>query len=1140
MGHLRRFRLPLKGKFGLVLAGFVGAIAVVIFLSYSTATRVTDDLRGMELTAFQQYTEAFRLMDYFQRITSLADGPMPESQVQSQAQDQAQSQMQSQAPENQARRRWDEDRLAFLAHAERLAHAMPATEQPRLDKMLKDFDLYCTAVTDRASMLALSASFSRSGGLRPGDRDALAAQIADKSQAINTLERELLGELNQVAVLAGRQVALSLSETAKAAQIQWLKALVVGATGFILLLAVLTFLIRRIVEPIKALSVVAGRVARGDFGQIVEIPSSVTDEIGDLVGSFNMMTEGLIKTTVSKRYVDNIIQSMTDSLVIVSPDGKIRSANRATLDLLGYAEEELIGKPLGTILAIGTCGSCRENVAAGGASPGQSTSGQSCPDLPPQDQPLTGLPSAGGVTSGAHEAPYVERTYLSKAGTPITVSFSSSEMRRADGTPEAIVCVAQDITERKRWEEELEDAKEAAETANRELTETNGHLEDATRFAQDMAQQAEKANAAKSEFLAMMSHEIRTPLNGILGFSQLLLEDEGLTREQKDFVETIYGSGTALLTVINDILDFSKIEAGRMDLETIDFDLVTVVESVGDLLKQRVAEKGLELTCFVDHHVPTRLRGDPSRMRQILLNLAGNAVKFTERGEVVVEAKLEFETKGTVTVRFEVRDTGIGIPEDRQSLIFDKFTQVDGSTTRKYGGTGLGLAISRRLVQMMGGDIGVESEMGKGSTFYFVIEFARQKGAMVKTPLADLVNIEGVPVLIVDDNARSRRLLEEMLTHWHMRPRAVDGGQAALDELEAALSVGQPYALALIDARMPEMDGFALAERVKGNAALSPTVLIMLTSGGKAGDGARCRELGIAAYLVKPVKQADLWEAIMMTLGAKEAATPSQDLVTKHTLSEERRRLNILVAEDSPVNLKLVVRMLEKRGHAITPSTNGREALAALGTGSFDLVLMDVEMPEMDGFEATAAIRAKEKDTGAHIPVIAMTAHAMKGDRERCLETGMDAYVAKPIRAQEMLETIDRVVAGGPKVGVGAGSGSREDDAIDWLAAIAHLEGDVELLKEIAGMFLDQCPELLERSRNAVAKADPVEIERAAHTIKGSVGNFAAKAAFEAAQRLERIGRDGLLDQAEEAQAALEAELDRLKPALVTLGREAE
>lgn len=1117
VGGFKNLRFPLKVKFGLVLAGFVGAMAVVIYTSYTTASRVTTELRSVELSAFQQYTEAFHLIDYFQQISGAVDNA-------------------ARLRDAAALAAGEEAKRTFLIHVDRLAHTVPDAERARLSDISEKFEAYCAAASDYVA-LAASAGRVSPGEAPAGKRVSLEAEVARQSQAVAALEKRLVGDLNRVGILAGRQVALSLSETARAAQVQWLKALATGATAFILLLIVVAFLIRRIVGPIKALSLVAGKVAKGNFGQIVEIPSSVSDEIGDLVGSFNLMTEGLIKTTVSKHYVDNIIRSMTDSLVIVSPNGSIRSVNRATLDLLGYAEDDLIGKPLATILVeefdfqtIGT---------TSGASSGQSTSGQSCPDQPPQDQPSTGLSPAGG-TASAHAVTYGERTYVAKDGRRIPVSFSSSVMRTDEGAINGIVCVAQDITERKRWEQELEAAKEAAESANRDLVETNRHLEDATKFAQDMARQAESANAAKSDFLAMMSHEIRTPLNGILGFSQLLLEDEALTRDQKDFVDTIYTSGNALLTVINDILDFSKIEAGRMDLETIDFDLVSVVESVGDVLKQKVAEKGLELNCFVDHHVPSRLRGDPSRLRQVLLNLAGNALKFTERGEVVVEGKLEYETKETVTVRFEVRDTGIGIPEDRLSVIFDKFTQVDGSTTRKYGGTGLGLAISKKLVEMMGGEVGVESEVGKGSTFYFVVEFALQKGAVpVKTPLAGLVTIEGQRVIIVDDNARSRRLLEEMLTHWHMKPHALESGQAALEDMQAAAAVGQPYALGVLDARMPEMDGFTLAERIKSSKQLADTVLIMLTSGGRTGDGARCRDLGIAAYLVKPIKQADLWEAIMLTLGSKEREGTKSELVTQHSLRENRRSLHILVAEDSPVNLKLVVRMLEKRGHTVTSSTNGREAVAALAGEPFDLVLMDVEMPEMDGFEATATIREKEKAGGGHIPVIAMTAHAMKGDRERCLATGMDGYVSKPIRAQELLETIDRVVAGEAKPKVGVSTTSRQDDAIDWLAAIAHLEGDVELLKEIAAMFVEQCPGLVSRMRDAVAGMNAAEIERAAHTIKGSVGNFAAKAAFDAALELERIGRDGTLDGAEAASAKLEEELERLKPALAALGREA-
>ena len=708
-------RFPLKVKFGLLLAGFVATMAVVIFMSYTTARKVTTELREVELSAFQQYTEAFHLIDYFQNISGLLANA-------------------ARLQDRSMLAKCENEKATFLIHAEKLVHAIPEAERPRIRQISDDFNAYYAAALDHVNLVQDSAE--KPARLRRADEQ----QIAEHSQAAITLEKKLVGDLNRLAILSGEQVARSLSSTAQAAQVQWLKALVTGVMAFVLLLMVLTFLIRRIVVPIKKLSQLAAEVAKGKLDQKIEIPSSVTDEIGDLVGSFNLMTDGLIKTTVSKRYVDNIIKSMVDTLVIMTPGGTIKSVNKATLDLLGYEEGELVGKPLGAILleeSEGKAFAGQQGTSGGG--PGESSSGQSCPDQLPQDEPITGMPSAGdpsrakfgpggpatraGVPGLDGRAPdnlgktFVERTYVAKDGTRIPVSFSSSVMRNDEGMIEGIVCVAQDITERRRWEQELQRAKEGAERANRELTDTNQHLEKASKFAKEMAAQAETANAAKGEFLAMMSHEIRTPLNGILGFSQLLLEDESLNKEQRDFVETVYSSGTGLLAVINDILDFSKIEAGKMDLETIDFNLLSVVESVGDVLKQKAGEKGLELTCFVDHHVPTRLRGDPGRLRQILLNLAGNAVKFTEKGEVSVEAKLDSETGDTATVRFEVRDTGIGVPEDRQSVIFDKFTQVDGSTTRKYGGTGLGLAICRRLVETMGGEIGMESEVGKGSTF---------------------------------------------------------------------------------------------------------------------------------------------------------------------------------------------------------------------------------------------------------------------------------------------------------------------------------------------------------------------------------------------------------------------------------------
>jgi signal transduction histidine kinase/CheY-like chemotaxis protein/HPt (histidine-containing phosphotransfer) domain-containing protein len=716
--------------------------------------------------------------------------------------------------------------------------------------------------------------------------------------------------------------------------------------------------------------------------------------------------------------------------------------------------------------------------------------------------------------------------------------FSGSVMYNDEGELQGLVCVAQDITKRKRAEEELHRAKEVAEEANAKLRETNRNLEEATIYAKEMAAQAESANAAKSEFLAMMSHEIRTPLNGILGFSQLLLEDKTLDAEQRDFANTIYSSGTALLGVINDILDFSKIEAGKMELECIDFDLMSVVEGIGDVLGHRAGEKGLELTCYVDPQAPTRLRGDPGRLRQMLLNLAGNAVKFTDRGEVTVEAKLVSENADRATIRFEVRDTGIGIPSDRQALIFDRFTQVDGSTTRKYGGTGLGLAIVKRFVEMMGGSIGLESREGKGSTFHFTIDYMVQQTPAFEMPSPGAVNVEGLPVLIVDDNPTSRRLLSEMVSGWGMRPSTASSGDSALEIMHKAKQDSREFELAIIDARMPEMDGFALVEEINSREDLYEPTVIMLTSAGKVGDGARCRELGVSGYLMKPAKKSDLWDAVMIALGNPPNEGKERELITQHSLRENRRSMRVLVAEDSAVNLKLIVKLLEKRGHAVESANTGKKVLRSLEQRPFDLVLMDVQMPEMDGLEATAAIREREKATDEHIPIIAMTAHAMKGDRERCLDAGMDAYVSKPVRAGELFETIERIVPKALRTGRGMPPEADGSEVIDWKGAFKHFEGDVDLLKEIAEMFLEETPLILAKIKDAVRRGDHNALERAAHTVKGSVGNFAAKHAFQAAQRVEQIGRDGDMGEAEDAYKALDAEIEKLKPALAALGRD--
>jgi PAS domain S-box-containing protein len=682
----------------------------------------------------------------------------------------------------------------------------------------------------------------------------------------------------------------------------------------------------------------------------VELSRTVDERTKDLRGEVEERRRAEAELRESSELVLLLLDATPEAIYGIDARGNCTFCNPSFLRLLGYQDcKELLGKNVHGMIH------------------------HSRPDGTTYPVKECHIYEAFRTGRGTHVD---DEVFWRKDGTCFPAEYWSRPLHRGEDLIGTVVTFV-DVTQRRQAEQVLRDAKEAAEAANQ----------------------------AKSIFLATMSHEIRTPMNGILGMTELVL-DTDLTSEQRENLGLVRLSAESLLTVINDVLDFSKIEAGKLEIESIPFDLR---ESLGETMRAlgfRAHQKGLELIYEVQPDVPEAILGDPGRIRQIVVNLIGNSMKFTEHGEILLSVAQESESSDAVCLHFAVKDTGVGIPADKQQRIFEAFSQADGSMARKYGGTGLGLTICTRLVGLMGGRIWVESQLHRGSTFHFTLRLAIQSAPSTRPAPLQLEGLRNLPVLIVDDNFTNRRVLLGMLNRWGMRPTAVEGGRTALQALEIAKSTGRSFPLILLDGQMPEMDGFTLAELIQKDPELVGATIMMLTSAGHVGDAARCRELGISAYLVKPVRQGELLDSILQVL----QKTPKQDavpLLTRHTLRETHNRARILLAEDNAVNQTLAVRLLEKRGYVVSVAGDGQAALTALETDSFDLVLMDIQMPGMNGFDATSAIRAKEKRTGGHIPIVAMTAHALKGDQERCIAAGMDGYVSKPIRTSELFSAIE-------------------------------------------------------------------------------------------------------------------------------------